>query len=124
MRLRAALAVASLTVLSWPTPVSAAGGWFSTVSFTNQVASSPTSGGGYPIPAGSRVPDAGTCRSGPFNSNHSESWLAVKPGTENLGGSSKFFFDKLSPFYMFQLGAHQIVDGIPSRTNRTQRDDC
>ena len=124
MRLRAALAVASLTVLSWPTPVSAAGGWFSTVSFTNQVASSPTSGGGYPVPAGSRVPDAGTCGPGPFNANHSESWLAVKPGTENLVGSSKFFFDKFSTFYMFYLGAHQIVNGTPTGNNQIQGYDC
>jgi hypothetical protein len=72
---------------------------------TNQVASSPTSGGGYPVPPGSRVPDAGTCRPGPFNANHSESWIAVKPGTEDLVGSSKFFFDKFSTFYMFYLGA-------------------
>src|SRR5207247_4703912 len=81
-------------------------------------------GGGYPIPAGSRVPDAGTCRSGPFNSNHSESWLAVKPGTENLVGSSKFFFDKFSTFYMFYLGAHQILNGIPSGNNQIQGYDC
>src|SRR5438309_10542740 len=91
---------------------------------TNQVASSPTSGGGYPIPVGSRVPDAGTCRSGPFNSNHSESWLAVKPGTENLVGSSKFFFDKFSTFYMFYLGAHQILNGIPSGNIQIQGYDC
>ncbi|HKF17305.1 MAG TPA: hypothetical protein VKF14_08985, partial [Candidatus Dormibacteraeota bacterium] len=89
----AASAVALLPIFSWPTPVTAAGGWRSSVAFTNQVASTPTSGGGYPVPAGSRVPDAGTCRPGPFNANHSESWLAVKPGTENLVGSSKFFFD-------------------------------
>src|SRR5439155_1430715 len=78
---------------------------------TNQVASSPTSGAGYPIPAGSRVPDAGTCRSGPFNANHSESWIAVQPDSENLVGSSKFFFDKFSTFYMFYLGAYQVTNG-------------
>ena len=28
------------------------GGWSSTATFRNQVASSPTTGGGYPVPAG------------------------------------------------------------------------
>ena len=83
--------------------------WSASVPFTNVVASSPTTGGGYPVPPGSRVPEAGTCREGPFNANHSESWLAVKPGTEDLVGTSKFFFDKYSTFYMFYLGAYQIL---------------
>src|SRR5436189_3716533 len=91
---------------------------------TNVVASTPTTGGGYPVPPGSRVPEAGTCREGPFNANHSESWLAVKPGTENLVGSSKFFFDKYSTFYMFYLGAYQILGGTPSGNNQVQGYDC
>ena len=103
---------AALGVLTFAATASAAG-WSSTVPFTNQVASSPTTGGGYPVPPGSRVPEAGTCGRGPFDSNHSESWIAVKPGTEDLVGSSKFFFDKYSTFYMFYLGAHQILGGTP-----------
>ena len=87
--------------------------WIGSVSFTYQVAGTATFGGGYPIPPGSRVPLAGTCRPGPFNANHSESWLAVKPGTEDLVGSAKFFFDKFSTFYMFYLGAYQIPGGGP-----------
>jgi hypothetical protein len=98
--------------------------WASGVSFTNVVASSPTTGGGYPVPSGSRVPVAGTCRSGPFNANHSESWLAVRPGSEDLVGSSKFFFDKYSTFYMFYDGAYQILDGTPSGNNQIQGYDC
>jgi hypothetical protein len=98
--------------------------WSATVPFTNVVASSPTTGGGYPVPPGSRVPVAGTCREGPFNANHSESWLAVKPGTEDLVGSSKFFFDKYSTYYMFYLGAHQILAGTPSGNNQVQGYDC
>jgi hypothetical protein len=94
------------------------------VPFTNVVASSPTSGGGYPVPQGSRVPLAGTCRPGPFDANYSESWLAVKPGTEDLVGSSKFFFDKYSTFYMFYLGAYQIPGGSPSGDNQVQGYDC
>jgi len=94
------------------------------VPFTNVVASSPTTGGGYPVPPGSRVPDAGTCGPGPFDANHSESWLAVKPGTEDLVGTSKFFFDKYSTFYMFYLGAFQIPGGTPSGNNQVQGYDC
>jgi hypothetical protein len=91
---------------------------------TNVVASSPTTGGGYPVPPGSRVPEAGTCREGPFDANQSESWLAVEPGTEDLVGSSKFFFDKFSTFYMFYLGAYQILGGTPSGNNQIQGYDC
>jgi hypothetical protein len=99
-------------------------GWSASASFTNVVASSPTTGGGYPVPAGSRVPEAGTCRAGPFNANHSESWLAVQPGTENLVGSSKFFFDKYSTFYGFYLGAYQMPGGTPTTNNQVQGYDC
>jgi hypothetical protein len=98
--------------------------WASSVAFTNVVASSPTAGGGYPVPPGSRVPLAGTCGAGPFNANHSESWLAVKPGTENLVGASKFFFDKYSTFYMFYNGAYQILDGTPTSNNQVQGYEC
>lgn len=34
------------------------GRWSGTVPFTSVVASSPTTGGGYPVPQGSRVPVA------------------------------------------------------------------
>jgi len=113
-------ALAALTVIS----SASAGGWTSSVPFTNAVATSPTSGAGYPVPEGSRVPVAGTCRPGPFNANHSESWLAVKPGTEDLVGSAKYFFDKYSTFYMFYLGALQIFGGTPSGNNQIQGYDC
>ena len=112
------LAVASASGSSLGSP------WSARVPFTNVVASSPTTGGGYPVPDGSRVPVAGTCREGPFDANHSESWLAVKPGTEDLVGSSKFFFDKYSTFYMFYLGAHQIIGGAPAGNNQIQGYDC
>ena len=114
---------AALGVLTFAATATAAG-WSSIVPFTNQVASSPTTGGGYPVPPGSRVPEAGTCGPGPFDSNHSESWIAVKPGTEDLVGSSKFFFDKYSTFYMFYLGAHQILGGTPAGDNQVQGYDC
>ena len=98
--------------------------WQFPAGLTNVVASSPTTGAGYPVPAGERVPVAGTCRAGSFDANHSESWIAVKPGTEDLVGSSKFFFEKYSTFYMFYLGAHQIPNGAPSANNQIQGYDC
>jgi hypothetical protein len=118
----AALGVAALVLAL--APASGAAGWSASVPFTNVVASTPTTGGGYPVPPGSRVPLAGTCGPGPFNANHSESWLAVKPGTEDLVGTSKFFFDKYSTFYMFYLGAYQILGGTPSGNNQVQGYDC
>jgi hypothetical protein len=119
----AVLGVAAFTLVVGPA-ASMPGGWSGSVAFTNVVASSPTTGGGYPVPPGSRVPVAGTCRPGPFDANHSESWLAVKPGSEDLVGSSKFFFDKYSTFYMFYLGAYQILGGTPSGNNQVQGYDC
>src|SRR5256712_1663679 len=126
MRAVVALGIAAalaVLVAGGPT-TSAANGWAGSVAFTNQVASSPSSGGGYPVPPGSRVPVAGTCGAGPFNANYSESWIAVQPGTEDLVGSSKFFFDKYSTFYMFYLGAYQILNGSPAGNNQTQGYDC
>jgi hypothetical protein len=121
----AALAVAGLVLAAAPGAGTAGGSlWSASDPFTNVVASTPTTGGGYPVPPGSRVPEAGTCREGPFDANHSESWLAVKPGTEDLVGSSKFFFDKYSTFYMFYLGAYQIPGGTPSGNNQVQGYDC
>ncbi len=120
-----ALAVGSLVLGAAPFASANDGGsWSASVPFTNVVASSPTTGGGYPIPPGSRVPVAGTCGAGPFNANHSESWLAVKPGTEDIVGTSKFFFDKYSTFYMFYNGAYQIPGGTPVSNNQVQGYDC
>ena len=121
----AALATAAATLAVGPAAATPGGSlWGASVPFTNVVASSPTEGGGYPVPPGSRVPEAGTCYKGPFDANHSESWLAVKPGTEDLVGSSKFFFDKFSTFYMFYLGAYQIPNGTPSGNSQIQGYDC
>jgi hypothetical protein len=106
-RLTVALVVAgALAVVS----SASAGDWTSSVLFTNAVASSPAPGWGYPAADGKPVP--GTCTSGPFNSNRSESWIAVNPGTEDAVGASKFFFDKYSTFYNFHLGAYTIENGV------------
>lgn len=99
-------------------------GWASSVSFTNQVASSPTTGGGYPVPPGQTFPNPGTCRVGTFDANHSESWIAVKPGTEDLVGNSKFFFETYSKFYDHSLGTYQILNGTPVSDNQVQGYDC
>jgi len=116
-------AFVALAALAWAASAGAAG-WTSSVTFTNQVASSPTTGGGYPVPPGATAPTPGTCRTGSFDSNHSESWLAVKPGTEDLVGTSKFFFENFSTYYNFYLGAYQMPGGVPSGDNQVQGYDC
>jgi hypothetical protein len=91
---------------------------------TNVVASEPVEGGGYPVPPGSTKPLPGTCGPQHLNSNHSESWLAVKPGTEDLVGTSKFFVGKWSTFYDFHLGSYSIADGATAATNQVQGYEC
>jgi hypothetical protein len=91
---------------------------------TNSVASSPVAGGGYPVPAGATAPEPGTCRPGLYNANRSESWIAVKPGTEDLVGVSKFFFEKYSTFYDFHLGAYTIPSGSPAGNVQIPGYDC
>jgi len=99
----------------------ATGLWSSAVTFTNVVASTPVWGGGYPAnPA--YVP--GTCGPQQLNSNRSESWIAVKPGTEDLVGASKFFISKWSTFYDFHLGSYTILNGAPVANNQVQGYDC
>jgi hypothetical protein len=119
------LSAALLALLALVAASSAtAAGWSSPVTATNAVVSSPVSGGGYPVPAGATRPDAGTCRAGAYNSNHSESWVAVQPGTETLVGASKFFFENFSTFYDFHLGSYTIQKGRAVATNQVQGYEC
>ncbi len=96
--------------------------WASSVVAGNTVVSTPASGGGYP----ENPPVAGGCV-GPtannFNANHSESELAVEPGTEQIVGSSKFFFDKYSTGYNFYIGSYNIK-GTKHSNNIVQGYDC
>jgi hypothetical protein len=85
------------------------------------VASSPVAGGGYPANP-EYVP--GTCGPQQLNSNRSESWIAVKPGTEDLVGTSKFFISKWSTFYDFHLGSYTILNGTPASNNQVQGYEC
>jgi hypothetical protein len=127
MSLKRSVRVGALVTIGLMATVTAragATGWASSVPFTNQVASSPTTGGGYPVPLGQTFPNEGTCRAGSFDSNHSESWLTVKPGSEDLVGSSKFFFEKYSMFYNFYLGSYRMPDGTPLDNNQVQGYDC
>jgi hypothetical protein len=91
---------------------------------TNVVASSPVEGGGYPVPPGSTKPLPGTCGPQHLNSNHSESWLAVKPGTEDIVGVAKFFIGEWSTFYDFHLGSFSIENGATAATNQVQGYEC
>ena len=116
-------ALGSLVALAVTTPAWA-GGWSASVPFTNQVASSPFQGGGYPVPPGSTAPLPGTCRLGDYNANRSESWIAVQPGTENLVGTSKVFFEKYSTFYMFHNGSYTIRNGKPAGNNIIHGYEC
>jgi hypothetical protein len=122
--LAAAALAAALTMLSWPTPAMAANGWSSSVAFTNQVAGQVVTGGGYPVPAGATAPTPGTCRLGTYNANRSESWIAVKPGTEDLVGTSKIFFEKYSTFYDFHLGGHSFPNGAYAGSSMVTGYDC
>ena len=90
----------------------------------NVVASSPVSGGGYPVPPGASLPTPGTCGPISLNSNHSESWLAVKPGSDTIVGSSKFFVDRYSTFYDFYLGAYSMPNGSPAGNVQMPGFDC
>ena len=98
--------------------------WFSSVTAVNRVASMPTLGGGYPDPPGQTFPTPGTCGPAQLNSNHSESWLAVRPGSEDIVGVSKFFVDKYSADYNFYLGSYRIPAGRPASDNQVQGYDC
>jgi hypothetical protein len=120
MRIVVALCATLLTLVCADSATAA--GWQTVVPFANQVASSPTTGGGYPAPGGAPVP--GTCGLGPYNSNRSESWLAVKPGSEDIVGASKFFFDRYSTFYDFHLGAYTIPGGVPAGNVQIPGYDC
>ncbi|HEV8686451.1 MAG TPA: sialidase family protein [Gaiellaceae bacterium] len=120
---RIALACAAIAALTVTTGASAAG-WSTSVPFTNQVAGNVITGGGYPVPAGQTAPDPGTCRLGKYNANRSESWIAVKPGTEDLVGTSKIFFEKYSTFYDFHLGAHTFKGGAYAGSSMVTGYEC
>src|SRR5256714_7907410 len=118
--------VATLLIAALPTASVAATptGWGATVPVTNQVASTPFTAGGYPVPDGGTAPVPGTCRLGSYNANRSESSLAVRPGTEDLVGSSKVFFEKYSTFYDFHLGSYTIPNGKPAGNAMVTGYDC
>jgi hypothetical protein len=61
---------------------------------------------------------------GNYNSNRSESWVAVQPGTENLVGASKFFFENYSTFYDFHLGSYSMPNGVPGQNTHIPGYDC
>jgi hypothetical protein len=99
--------------------------WPSSVPFTNTVASRPFAAGGYAGYApGATAPSPGSCRLGAYNANLSESWISVQPGTENLVGTSKVFFEKFSTFYNFHLGSISFVNGAPVANNIVQGYEC
>jgi hypothetical protein len=124
-RVQTLVAVGAVVLAAVTAPASAAPPlWAVDVPFTNQVASTPFRAGGYPVPPGRTAPVPGTCRLGDYNANRSESWIAVKPGTEDLVGTSKVFFEKYSTFYDFHNGSYTIEAGTPSGNNIVQGYEC
>ena len=106
-------------------PGASAAGWPSSVPYTNVVASKPFRAGGYAgYDPGATAPNPGSCRLGDYNANLSESWISVQPGTENLVGTSKVFFEKFSTFYNFHLGSITFVNGAPVANNIVQGYEC
>jgi hypothetical protein len=122
-RLFVAAVVAALAAGMFTAPASA-GDWSSIIPFTNVVASRSFQGGGYPVPPGQTAPDPGTCRLGTYNANRSESWVTVKPGSEDLVGVSKAFFEKYSTFYDFHLASYLMTGGSPGPNNIMQGYEC
>ena len=119
---RLVLATAITAALASAAPAAAAD-WAVPVG-SNVVADQVIPGGGYPVPPGATRPDPGTCRPGLYDSNRSESWIAVKPGTESLVGTSKLFFENFSTFYDFHLGAYAITGGAITGASQVQGYDC
>jgi hypothetical protein len=113
----------ALAIVLLATERADAAGWSTPVG-TNVVADAPIAGGGYPVPPGATKPQPGTCRPGSYDSNRSESWIAVQPGTERLVGTSKLFFENFSTFYDFHLGAYAIADGGIAGSSQVQGYDC
>ena len=125
MRRVLATGAAALVALAAAGAAEAATGWQASVPFTNQVASTPFRAGGYAgYDPGATAPNPGSCRLGDYNANLSESWIAVQPGTENLVGTSKVFFERFSTFYNFHLGSHTILNGKPAGSNIVQGYEC
>src|SRR4051794_5813918 len=112
------LAAGVVAAISWAGVASAAP-WDTPVA-ANVIASAPVTGGGYPVPPGATRPAAGTCRAGLYDSNRSESWIAVRPGSESLAGTSKLFFENFSTFYDFHLGSYAIQNGGVAASNQVQ----
>jgi hypothetical protein len=110
MRKAFAAGAVALVALAVAAAAEAATGWQTSVPFTNQVASTPFRAGGYAgYDPGATAPNPGSCRLGDNNANLSESWIAVNPGTEDLVGTSKVFFEKFSTFYNFHLGSQTFL---------------
>jgi hypothetical protein len=115
--------VAAIAIALGAASSASAAGWSAPVG-ENVVAGAPITGAGYPVAPGSTRPDPGTCRAGRYDSNRSESWIAVKPGTESLVGTSKLFFEQFSTFYDFHLGAYAIDSGAITGSSQVQGYDC
>jgi len=136
MRRAAVLAAATVVALLAAAAPGAVGatrgsgtpGWFHAVRFTEQVVSSPVSGGGYP----GAKPAPGGCVRGRYDSNFSEGALALRRGGEQLVGASKAFFGRWSTyksqhtvsFSLTRHGGHRQHARLHARTHFIGGFDC
>src|SRR3989442_6369351 len=81
---------------------------------TNVVASSPTAGGGYPVPPGSRVPEAGACRAGPVKPHPPGAGVPGQPNTQDLVGSAQVLLCQESTVFQLLLAAGPVPVGETS----------
>jgi hypothetical protein len=87
--------------------------------FSEQVVSSPVSGGGYPGTA----PAPGGCEEGLYDSNFSEASLALRPGSEQLVGGAKAYFSQWST-WKAQHTVSFAIDGGRASTHFVGGYDC
>src|SRR3954453_6608492 len=72
-----------------------------------RLVSSPVVAGGYP----GAKPAPGGCVAGPYDANFSESALALRPGSEQLVGGAKAYFERWSTY----KSQHTVSFALPAR---------
>src|SRR3954447_4984952 len=84
-----------------------------------RIVSSPVVAGGYPGPK----PAPGGCVAGSYDANFSESALALRPGSEQLVGGAKAYFDRWSTYKAQHTVSFAFGHGRPS-THIVNGFDC
>ena len=95
-------------------------GWAPAGGVREQVVSSPVVAGGYP----GEAPAPGGCVAGPYDANKSESALALRPGTEQLVGGAKAYFERWSTFKAQHTVSFAFGPGGQASTHIVNGFDC